>query len=161
MIVVHGETLWSPALQPMDDDDDDDDDFVAWESICCLSLIVTFWVEILFLLSYLQVINHCKIFYHSKYPQIRQEPQLGKTCNHLLVKSLSFGNFWCTEGVKSRHCSGTFFREVAGDAIVGQLHVHWITRVGREKQDVIRLQICMNDAFFMEIAKGSSYLYNK
>ena len=24
MIVVHGETLWSPALQPMDDDDDDD-----------------------------------------------------------------------------------------------------------------------------------------
>ena len=26
MIVVHGETLWSPAPQPMDDDDDDDDD---------------------------------------------------------------------------------------------------------------------------------------
>ena len=25
MIVVHGETLWSPAPQPMDDDDDDDD----------------------------------------------------------------------------------------------------------------------------------------
>ena len=24
MIVVHGETLWSPAPQPMDDDDDDD-----------------------------------------------------------------------------------------------------------------------------------------
>ena len=23
MIVVHGETLWSPAPQPMDDDDDD------------------------------------------------------------------------------------------------------------------------------------------
>ena len=23
MIVMHGETLWSPALQPMDDDDDD------------------------------------------------------------------------------------------------------------------------------------------
>ena len=27
MIVVHGETLWSPASQPMDDDDDDDDHF--------------------------------------------------------------------------------------------------------------------------------------
>ena len=26
MIVVHGETLWSPAPQPTDDDDDDDDD---------------------------------------------------------------------------------------------------------------------------------------
>ena len=26
MIVVHGETLWSPDLQPMDDDDNDDDD---------------------------------------------------------------------------------------------------------------------------------------
>ena len=26
MIVVHGETLWSPAPQPMDDDDDDDDE---------------------------------------------------------------------------------------------------------------------------------------
>ena len=26
MIVVHGETLWSPAPQPMDDDDDNDDD---------------------------------------------------------------------------------------------------------------------------------------
>ena len=26
MIVVHGQTLWSPAPQPMDDDDDDDDD---------------------------------------------------------------------------------------------------------------------------------------
>ena len=25
MIVVHGETLWSPAPQSMDDDDDDDD----------------------------------------------------------------------------------------------------------------------------------------
>ena len=25
MIVVHGETLWSPAPQPLDDDDDDDD----------------------------------------------------------------------------------------------------------------------------------------
>ena len=25
MIVMHGETLWSPAPQPMDDDDDDDD----------------------------------------------------------------------------------------------------------------------------------------
>ena len=25
MIVVHGETLWSPAPQPMDDDDDDDE----------------------------------------------------------------------------------------------------------------------------------------
>ena len=25
MIVVHGETLWSPASQPMDDDDDDDE----------------------------------------------------------------------------------------------------------------------------------------
>ena len=25
MIVVHGETLWSPAPQPMDDYDDDDD----------------------------------------------------------------------------------------------------------------------------------------
>ena len=25
MLVMHGETLWSPALQPMDDDDDDDD----------------------------------------------------------------------------------------------------------------------------------------
>ena len=24
MMVVHGETLWSPAPQPMDDDDDDD-----------------------------------------------------------------------------------------------------------------------------------------
>ena len=24
MIVVNGETLWSPAPQPMDDDDDDD-----------------------------------------------------------------------------------------------------------------------------------------
>ena len=24
MIVVHGETLWSPAPQPLDDDDDDD-----------------------------------------------------------------------------------------------------------------------------------------
>ena len=29
MIVVHGETLWSPAPQPMDDDDDDDDDDVS------------------------------------------------------------------------------------------------------------------------------------
>ena len=27
MIVVHGETLWSPAPQPMDDDDDDDVNF--------------------------------------------------------------------------------------------------------------------------------------
>ena len=26
MIVEHGETLWSPAPQPMDDDDDDGDD---------------------------------------------------------------------------------------------------------------------------------------
>ena len=26
MIVMHGETLWSPAPQPMDDDDDDDVD---------------------------------------------------------------------------------------------------------------------------------------
>ena len=26
MIVVHGETLWSSAPQPMEDDDDDDDD---------------------------------------------------------------------------------------------------------------------------------------
>ena len=26
MIIVHGETLWSPASQPMDDNDDDDDD---------------------------------------------------------------------------------------------------------------------------------------
>ena len=25
MIVMHGETLWSPAMQPMDDDDDDDE----------------------------------------------------------------------------------------------------------------------------------------
>ena len=25
MIVVHGETLWSPAPQPMDDDDNDDE----------------------------------------------------------------------------------------------------------------------------------------
>ena len=28
MIVVHGETLWSPAPQPMDDDDDDDESVV-------------------------------------------------------------------------------------------------------------------------------------
>ena len=29
MIVVHGETLWSPAPQPMDDDDDDDGNGMA------------------------------------------------------------------------------------------------------------------------------------
>ena len=30
MIVMHGETLWSPAPQPMDDDDDDNDDPLIW-----------------------------------------------------------------------------------------------------------------------------------
>ena len=29
MIVMHGETLWSPALQPMDDDDDEYQDYYA------------------------------------------------------------------------------------------------------------------------------------
>ena len=31
MIVVHGETLWSPAPQPMDDDDDDDIRCSGWQ----------------------------------------------------------------------------------------------------------------------------------
>ena len=35
MIVVHGETLWSPAPQPMDDDDDDDDDDATVGCILC------------------------------------------------------------------------------------------------------------------------------
>ena len=30
MIVVHEETLWSPAPQPMDDDDDDDNDIIIF-----------------------------------------------------------------------------------------------------------------------------------
>ena len=34
MIIVHGETLWSPAPQPMDDDDDDDTREIMWRAIC-------------------------------------------------------------------------------------------------------------------------------
>ena len=39
MIVMHGETLWSPASQPMDDDDDDDDDDEG--SLLCNLIILT------------------------------------------------------------------------------------------------------------------------
>ena len=39
MIVVHGETLWSPALQPMDDDDDHDDGLSMPFKDCVGSLV--------------------------------------------------------------------------------------------------------------------------
>ena len=43
MIVVHGNTLWSPAPQPMDDDDDDDGRngfsiFIAKKSVILLTI---------------------------------------------------------------------------------------------------------------------------
>ena len=48
MIVMHGETLWSPALQPMDDDDDDDDDDDQHSNCvfcCCYCYILLVVVE--------------------------------------------------------------------------------------------------------------------
>ena len=42
MIVVHGETLWSPAPHPMDDDDDDDDVILVQ---CSLNASCYYWED--------------------------------------------------------------------------------------------------------------------
>ena len=58
MIVMNGETLWSPAPQPMDDDDDDDDDdILGWFTTNKICIFLTGHPLNLFILvikSYLQ-----------------------------------------------------------------------------------------------------------
>ena len=48
MIVVHGETLWSPAPQPMDDDNDDDDEnnqnYINYNNYCLKIMKLIFYI---------------------------------------------------------------------------------------------------------------------